>query len=166
MVDRFVRSRILYYLYDFFWSWEFFGLNRHPRIVNSDYINGSLKAGEGAERVCNFNDSGTRYLHEKQINYNPESYTFKNQVFQAGKFPVDPDYTYAIYKLEAVDAQTTTFTFNMSYRTSPAFMGGMMKGKFKRLIEDYAIAIEHHVRTGEAVNKDNFKSIKKQQSTR
>ncbi|MCG8326595.1 MAG: SRPBCC family protein [Chitinophagales bacterium] len=140
--------------------------NSHPAIVNSDYINGSLKAGEGAERVCNFNDSGTRYLHEKQINYNPESYTFKNQVFQAGKFPVDPDYTYAIYKLEAVDAQTTKFTFDMNYRTSPAFMGGMMKGKFKRLIEDYAIAIEHHVKTGEAVNKDNFKSIKKQQSTR
>ena len=140
--------------------------NSHPRIVNSDYINGSLKAGEGAERVCNFNDSGTRYLHEKQINYTPESYTFKNQVFQAGKFPVDPDYTYAIYKLEAVDAQTTKFTFDMNYRTSPAFMGGMMKGKFKRLIEDYAIAIEHHVKTGEAVNKDNFKSIKKQQLTR
>ena len=140
--------------------------NSHPAIVNSDYINGSLKAGEGAERVCNFNDSGTRYLHEKQVSYNPESYTFKNQVFQAGKFPVDPDYTYAIYKLEAVDAQTTKFTFDMNYRTSPAFMGGMMKGKFKRLIEDYAIAIEHHVKTGEAVNKDNFKSIKKQQSTR
>ena len=140
--------------------------NSHPEIVSSDYINGSLKAGEGAERVCNFNDKGTRFLHEKQLNYNPQGYTFKNQVFQAGKFPVDPEYTYAIYKLEPIDAQTTKFTFDMNFRTKPAFMGGMMKGKFKKLIQDYAVAIEHHVNTGEAVNKDNFKSIKKQQSAR
>jgi len=40
-------------------------------------------------------------------------------------------------------------------------MGGLMKGKFKKLIADYFIAIEHHIRTGESVNKSNFKSIKK-----
>jgi len=40
-------------------------------------------------------------------------------------------------------------------------MGGMVKGWFKKLIRDYAIAVDHHVRTGETVNKDNFKSIKK-----
>ena len=36
--------------------------NSHPKIVSSDYINGTLSAGEGAERVCNFNESGSRYL--------------------------------------------------------------------------------------------------------
>ena len=49
----------------------------------------------------------------------------------------------------------------MNYRTKPAFMGGMMKGSFKKLINDYFIAIEHHVKTGEKVTKDNFKEIKK-----
>ena len=136
--------------------------NSHPKIVSSNYINGTLKAGEGAERVCNFNDKGTRYLQEKQVNYNPSSYTFKNQVFQAGGFPVNPDYTYAIYKLEKVGDNQTRFTFDMTYRTKPAMMGGMMKNNFKKLIQDYAVAIEHHVTTGENVNKDNFKDIKKQ----
>lgn len=140
--------------------------NSHPKIISSDYINGTLAAGEGAERVCNFNESGTRYLHEKQVNYDPENYTFKNQVFQAGKFPVDPEYTFAIYKVEPIDANTSRFSFDMTYRTKPAFMGGMMKGNFRKLIADYAIAIEHHVTTGETVNKDNFREIRKQYASR
>lgn len=139
--------------------------NSHPKIISSNYLNGSLKAGEGAERVCNFNEKGTRYLKEKQVNYDPENYTFKNQVFQAGKFPVDPDRTFAIYKVESIDANTSRFSFDMTYRTKPAFMGGMMKNNFKKLIADYAIAIEHHVKTGVAVNKENFKEIKKQVSS-
>ena len=134
----------------------------HPAIISSNYINGTLKAEEGAQRVCNFNEKGTRYLHEKMMNYDPQNYTFRNQVFQAGKFPVNPDYTFAIYKVEAIDAHTSKLIFDMTYRTKPSFLGGMMKRKFKNLINDYAIAIEHHVRTGEAVNKDNFKFIKKQ----
>lgn len=133
----------------------------HPKIVSSNYINGSLKAGEGAERICHFNDKGSRYLHERQVEYNPENYTFKNQVIKAGKFPVNPEYTYGIYKVERIDEYTSKFIFSMTYRTKPAFMGGMMKGNFKKLIKDYAIAIEHNVKTGETVNKDNFKSIKK-----
>ena len=138
--------------------------NSHPSIVESHYINGCVKAGEGAERVCNFNDKGTQYLHEKQVNYDPGNYAFTNQVFEAGKFPVDPEYTFANYKVEPVDDRTSKFIFEMHYRTKPAFIGGMMKGQFKKLIQDYAIAVEHHVKTGEDVNKSNFKEIKKQYS--
>ena len=136
--------------------------NSHPKIVSSNYESGTLEAGEGAERVCYFNEKGTRYLKEKQVNYDPENYTFKNQVYSAGKFPVNPDYTFAIYKVEKVDENTSRFVFEMTYRTKPAFLGGMMKGNFKKLIKDYAISIEHYVNTGEAVNKDNFKLIKKE----
>ena len=136
--------------------------NSHPKIVSSNYINGSLKAGEGAERVCNFNEKGTRFLQEKQVNFDPENYTFKNQVFQAGGFPVDPEYTFAIYKVEAIDDNTSRFTFDMTYRTKPSFMGGMMRNNFQKLIADYALAVEAHVNTGVNVNKDNFKDIKKQ----
>ena len=138
----------------------------HPKIVSSNYLKGTLKAGEGAERVCNFNEKGTRYLHEKQLQFDPSNYTFRNQVFKAGKFPVDPDYTFAIYKVEPIDENTSKFTFNMSYRTKPAFLGGMMKGNFKKLIGDYIIAIEHHVQTGESVNRDNFREIKRAYAAR
>lgn len=134
----------------------------HPKIVNSSYINGSLKAGEGAERVCNFNDKGTQYLKEKMINYKPSEMSFTNTVYQAGKFPVDPEYTKAIYKVEDLGNGKSRLSFDMQYRTKPSFMGGMMKNQFMKLIDDYFIAIEHHVKTGEKVTKENFKDIKKQ----
>ena len=133
----------------------------HPKIISSNYINGSLKAGEGASRVCNFNEKGTRFLKETMVNYNPSEMTFVNQVFQAGKFPVDPDLTRAVYRVKAINANSAEISFDMQFRTKPAFMGGMMKGAFKKLINDYFIAIEHHAKTGEKVNKDNFKSIRK-----
>ena len=40
-------------------------------------------------------------------------------------------------------------------------MGGLAKGKMKKTIEDYEIAVEHYVLTGEEVNQENFKEIKK-----
>lgn len=133
----------------------------HPKIVSSNYINGSLQAEEGAERVCNFNDRGTQYLREKMSDYDPANMTFTNRVYKAGKFPVDPEYTYAIYKVTPIDAGSCELSFDMNFRTKPAMMGGMMKSSFTNLIEDYFIAIEHHVKTGEKVTRDNFKDIRK-----
>jgi len=133
----------------------------HPKIISSDYIKGTLKAGEGAERVCHFNEKGTQFLKEKMVNYDAKNMTFTNQVFQAGKFPVDPEVTRGIYKVEDLGNGQSKFTFDMEYRTIPAFMGAMSKGKFKKLIQDYFIAVEHHGKTGESVTKENFKRIKK-----
>ncbi len=134
----------------------------HPKIIASDYVNGTLQAGEGAERVCYFNEKQTQFLKEKMINYSPERMSFTNTVFQAGKFPVDPEYTRANYRIKDLGNGMSEFSFDMQYRTKPAFMGAMAKGKFKKLINDYFIAVEHYVRTGEEVTKENFKTIKKQ----
>lgn len=133
----------------------------HPKIVQSSYINGTLEAGEGAERVCYFNEKGTQFLKEKMVDYDPANFTFKNTVYQTGKFPVDPEHTYAHYQVVPVDANSCKFVFKMQYRTKPAIMGGLMKGQFKKLVEDYGLAIEHHLATGEKVTKENFKEIKK-----
>ena len=134
----------------------------HPKIVSSNYINGSLKAEEGAQRICLFNEKGTQFLKEKMVNYDPANMTFVNQVFQAGKFPVDPDLTRAVYKVEDLGNGSSRIVFDMQFRTKPGFMGGMMKKSFRKLIEDYFISVEHHARTGEKVTRENFKTIKKQ----
>ncbi len=167
-VQRFSESKVIDLPADKIWAivGEDYGAiaYSHPAIVSSDYVNGTLKAGEGAERVCNFNEKGTKFLKEKMVNYQPEQMTFTNTVYQAGKFPVDPEYTKAIYKVESLANGQSRISFNMQYRTKPAFMGAMAKGKFKKLIRDYFIAIEHHARTGEKVTRDNFKKIKKKYS--
>lgn len=134
----------------------------HPKIVSSNYINGTLKAGEGAERVCNYNESGSRYLHEKQIKYDPVNYSFEVEISHIAGLPLVAEYSRASYTVVPIDDTSSEFVFTMTYRTKPAFMGAMMKNRFKKTIGDYAIAIEHHILTGEDVNKDNFKSIKDQ----
>lgn len=133
----------------------------HPKIMSSDYIDGSLMGKEGAQRVCYFNNKQTQFLKEKMVNFSPETMSFTNQVFQAGKFPVDPELTRALYSVEDLGNGKSKISFDMQYRTKPAFMGGMLKGAFKKLINDYFISIEHHVKTGEKVTKENFKKIKK-----
>ena len=136
--------------------------NSHPGIVSSEYKNGSLKGGEGAERVCYLNDKKTKATHEKQIEFDSKNYRFKAKVYQADGIPMDPEYTYAVYKVEAIDATSSKLIIQMNYRTKPAFMGAMAKGRFKKIMTGYALAVDHHVRTGEVVNKENFKEIKKQ----
>lgn len=133
----------------------------HPKIIASEYVDGSLMAGEGAQRVCYFNEKQTQFLKEKMVNYAPSEMSFTNKVYQAGKFPVDPDYTQAVYQVKDIGNGQSEFSFDMQFRTKPAFMGAMSKGKFKKLINDYFIAVEHYAKTGEPVTKENFKDIKK-----
>ena len=136
--------------------------NSHPKIASSSYINGSLKSGEGAERVCNFNESGSKYVHEKQLSYDPENMTFKSQIFHAEGLPLNPDFSYAVYKVEAIDENSCRVVMDLALLTKPKFMGRVAKGKFKKTISNYLIAIEHHAKTGENVNSENFKRIRKQ----
>ncbi len=135
--------------------------NSHPKIISSNYINGSLNSGEGAERQCNFNEKGTKYLKEKQISYSPENHSFKVQIIHSGSFPLDADLSYGNYKVEKIDNKTSKFIMDFTYRTKPAFLGGIAKGKFKEGLTDYTIAVAHHVLTGEIVNQENFEEIKK-----
>lgn len=138
----------------------------HPKIINSEYTNGSLKGKEGAERMCYFNKKGSKYLHEKMINYSPENMSFTNTILKAGKFPVNPKYTKAIYQVTDLGNGKCKISIDMTYRTKPAMMGGMMKGAFIKLMKDYFIAVEHHVKTRENVTKKNFKKVKKQYSSK
>ena len=135
--------------------------NSHPKIVSSSYINGTLKAEEGAERQCNFNDKGTRFLKEKIVDYDPLNYSFTNTIFQAGRFPVDHENTIGYWKVIPISEHTSKIVFDAKLRAKPAMMSGMMKSQFKKLIADYFIAIEHHLAKGENVTKENFKQIKK-----
>ncbi|MEM9327733.1 MAG: SRPBCC family protein [Bacteroidota bacterium] len=136
--------------------------NSHPTIVKSEYASGTLTGGEGAERVCYFNEKGTQMFHEKITKWEPEKMSFTQVIKDYKKFPIDKDNTAVVYSVESIDARTSKIKANLMYRTKPAFMGGMAKGKFKGMLEDYFLAIEHHIKTGEQVTVDNFKTIKKQ----
>lgn len=133
----------------------------HPLIVRSDYRHGSLRGELGAERSCWFNDKGTRVLHEQIIGWDDEGMRMQNRVLEAAGFPLDPDNTVATYMVDDLGDGTSRLTFDMRFRAKPGFMTGMMAGQFEDLIQDYFVALEHHLATGEVVNRDNFKAIAK-----
>ena len=134
--------------------------NSHPKIVKSEYKGGSLKGGEGVERVCYLNDSKSKYIQEKQLKFDPENFTFIVQVSHVEGLPLDPENSVAVYRVEPISATKSRVLVEFEYRTQPAFLGGISKGKFTQNLSDYLIAVEHHVKTGENVNQENFKIIK------
>ena len=136
--------------------------NSHPQIVSSEYVGGTLKAGEGAMRQCNFNDKGTKYLKEKQVNYDPANRSFDVKIYHVGGLPIDAEASLSTFKVVPIDNNSCKLVMDMHFRTNPAFMGKLAKGKFKKGMADYALAVDHHVTTGEIVNKENFKRIKKE----
>lgn len=139
--------------------------NSHPSIVKSEYTAGTVAGCEGAERMCYFNEKGSQMFHEKIIKWEPEKMSFTQIIVDFEKFPIDKENTEVVYSVEKLDANTSKMKAHLKYRTKPAIMGAMAKGKFKGMLEDYFLAIEHHIKTGENVNVENFKAIKKQYET-
>ena len=135
--------------------------NSHPKIVSSQFNQGHITGGENATRTCNFNEDGSKFLQEKQVNFDAINHTFKVQIYRTSGIPLDSDYSYGIYKVEAINNSTSKLSMTMGVRTTPPFLSAIAKGSFKSDIADYLLAVEHHVLTGENVNKDNFKEIKK-----
>lgn len=135
--------------------------NAHPKIIASGYTAGALKGEKGAQRFCYFNEKQTQSVTEQIVDWDPKNMTFVNRILEAKRFPVNPDNTRATYRVEALDDNRSLVSMTMEFRTKPAFMGPLAKGQFRNLLEDYFIAVEHHIRTGEQVNGENFKAIKK-----
>ena len=138
--------------------------NSHPKIVSSEYNQGFITGGENAVRTCYFNEKGTKYLQETQLEFDAENYRFKVRMERTDGLPINADYSYGIYKVTPINDTSCTLAMTMVYRTKPAFLGGLAKGRFKKDIANYLLAVEHHVLTGENVSKENFKEIKKKYS--
>lgn len=134
--------------------------NITPHLVSSKYIDSSKTIGsEGCERVCKLNASGSKFIKEKMINYDPTNMSFTNIIYQIEKLPLVS--SEAIYKIEAIDSVSCRIVLDMQYRTKPAFMGRLAKGKFKKMTRDISIYAEHYIKTGEKITKENYKRIKR-----
>ena len=138
-------------------------VNSHPAVYKSEYINGSTVGKLGAQRRLEFNKKGTKALSEKIVSWDPANYTYNVQLEKADRFPINEQLTLATLTFESLGPNRSSFQFDFSYGTNPKFMAGLAKGKFIALLEDYMIALEHFILTGEEVNATtkNFKDVKK-----
>lgn len=138
--------------------------NFSPFIFSSSYENGSLKGEVGAERKCDFNEKGTRWVHEKIMALDQENRVMRNVVIDGGKVPLNFDNSQAFYRVKDHGDGTCTASYEFQFRTKPAFMGGLAKGGFKKQLAGTLVGLKHYVETGEKVTGGNkkYKIIKDQ----
>lgn len=136
--------------------------NAHHGFVSSSVIDGSDQAGEGAMRICYLNANQTRYIKEKQINYDPAHYTFAAEVIEGKGLPLASGVNIATYQLTPVNENSCTLTIKVKMRTDPAIFSTLFSGKYQAWMEKYAIGLHHHVRTGEVITEETFKAIRNQ----
>ncbi|OAV45180.1 hypothetical protein A3850_012055 [Lewinella sp. 4G2] len=125
--------------------------NFSPFIYTSDYVSGSLKGAVGVERKCSFNAKGSRWTKERIAELDNENMVMKNVIIDAQKFPLDLDNSFAIYSVVDNGDGTSTAGYEFSFRTKPAFMGGMAASSFKSSLNETLIGLDHYLATGEHV---------------
>ena len=137
--------------------------NFAPAIYASYYEKGSLKGEVGAERKCEFNKNGSRWTHERIVSIDHEGMVMQNRMIDGGKFPLDRDNSQAFYRVVDHEDGTSTASYEFQFRAKPALMGFLMKGQFKKQLNETLMGLDHYITTGEVVNATtgNWKEIKK-----
>lgn len=131
--------------------------NWSPYIYAINYENGSLKGVKGAERKCDLNESGSRWVHERIASIDDQKMEMRNIILDGAKFPLDKENTQAYYRVKDNGDGTSTASYLMQFRGKPAIMTGMMRGSFKKSLENNLKGLKHYVETGEKVTPENDK---------
>ncbi len=134
--------------------------NYSPSTVSSYCTNNATVAEMGAGRVCQFDEKGKKYMRENIVLFDAANYYFENQLVETS-YPMDTENTMATYKLTANADGTTTLTQEVMYRMKPAFMGGLMKGAYRKTIMDDQIGFKYFIETGNKSTEDTKKDLRK-----
>ena len=131
----------------------------NPNFVGSGYLTGDTLA-VGTERYCHSKEDGSAGVHERVVYLNEAEREVQFQIFKAIDVPIDTESTFGTSQLVEIDAERTLFRIRFVVNTSPGFLIWFAKGDIRDQMDDMMIGMEHYLRTGEAVTKDNFDRIK------
>lgn len=131
--------------------------NFNPVIEGSHGI--SEKQGVGCERQCDLSAGGKKFIKET-ISGAKEGEMMEVKMV-GGKFPMmDMGTVKAAYHLKETNYGTNV-TMQMDFKTSPVFMGSLIKGKMKSTLFQTLIGLKYYLETGDIVTKSKFKKISK-----
>ncbi|HAM99189.1 MAG TPA: hypothetical protein DCQ26_11335 [Marinilabiliales bacterium] len=125
----------------------------NPNLEGSHKTNG--KNGEvGCERECSID----KKTNIKERIVKAEEFNSLTIDIIGGNMPMVKEMQ-VIMKLEPVSFDLTNVSITAFYTTKPSFMGGIVKGTFKKMLFNVLIGLKYYLETGNTVSKKSFKSI-------
>lgn len=125
----------------------------NPLIEGSHFTKGSN--GEvGCERQCDLDSKNS--IQEKIVAVRGDS-SFDIEIIQGG-LPMMDTIKATMDVKEILDNQTLVTT-TIQFNTSPAFMGGILKGMMAKMFFKLLVGLKYYLETGEEVTKQNIKDI-------
>jgi ribosome-associated toxin RatA of RatAB toxin-antitoxin module len=125
----------------------------HPGTDSSHSVSG-VEGEVGCERQCDF-DSSTSVKEKLTAVRGTESYDVEVSGFKMF------DQMKVTWSLNEMSENKTNVHVLVKFRTKPAFMGSLIKGKISKMIFKVMIGLKYFLETGEEVTKVNFKEINK-----
>lgn len=140
--------------------------NWSPYVYSANYENGYINGVVGAERKCQLNEKGSRWVHEKIAEIDEKKMVMRNIILDSNKFPLNADNTQVYYRVKDNEDGTCTASYLMQFRAKPAIMGIFMKRSLRKSLENNLKGLKHYSETGEKVTPMNeeIKQIKKMYS--
>ena len=132
----------------------------NPLSTYSKYLDGFETPGLDAKRIMYMSENKKQYFVDKISKWVPNKH-LTIEVDEKAGFPIRPGYTWVNFDLETINSDKTQLKLRFNYLTKPNFLKGMAKSSLKKNFQEYAWAIDYHVRTGEVINKENWKTIRK-----
>lgn len=125
----------------------------NPALVGSHFTTGS-KGEVGCERVCNM-DSKT-FVKERIVKADTLK-SFSVDIID-GNMPMLKDLR-ANFQLESIKSDQTKVILVAEYSTTPAFMGSLVKGMFRKKMFDLLVGLKYYLETGKPVSKNTYKPV-------
>ena len=127
----------------------------NPHIQGSHFTQGTQ--GElGCERQCDLDSKNS--IQEKIVAVRADG-SFDIEIIQGGLPMMDK--MNATFDVEEVLANETLVTATINFNTSPAFMGGILKGTLSKMFFKILVGLKFYLETGEEVSKQSMGDIMK-----
>ncbi|MDD8017564.1 MAG: SRPBCC family protein [Bacteroidota bacterium] len=127
----------------------------NPSLDGSHFSVG-IKGEVGCERQCSL-DAKTKVV--ERITQAEELKKFTVNII-GGNMPMI-DTMVVELELKPLSSKQTTVLLTANYNTTPAFMGGLVKGMMISKFDDMLIGLKYFLETGKAVSKQTYKPISK-----
>lgn len=127
----------------------------NPLLEGSHFTKGN--SGEvGCERQCDLDSKNS--IQERIVSVS-DNHSFDIDIIQGG-LPL-MDKMMATIIVDAKDTDESLVTVQVQFNTSPAFMGGLMKGLIAKSFHKVLVGLKYYLETGDPVTKQNITEIMK-----